>query len=230
MDLKDVSTQRYDIGRAAIFVYGTEDGDGVITPEAWDEADPLFASMIHIGNTEGAIDIAMNPEYSELTLPETSGPAAILRFLAGERPEFTLGIFPTPAGMRLFSPTSLGSAGQQRRRRVKEALLWIVPEELFLAEDVNNNVVEVPVTYAGGAFLKDGNPLTTAEQELVDMSILAWRCDFSRATPIYQHEDGGKSLREVTVMVQQDFSKPDGAQLFLVVGEASVFAMTFEGS
>lgn len=231
MELKDVATQRYDIGRAAIFVYGTEDlVTGEITPAAWDESDPLFDGMIHIGNTEGALDIAMNPEFSELTLPETSGPAAIRRYLSGERPEFTLGVFPAPHTIKLFSPTSLGSAGQQRRRRVKECVLWIVPEELFLAEDANGNVIEVPVTYVGGAFLKDGNPLTDDEQELADMSILAWRCDFTRATPMYQHEDGGKSLREVTVTIQQDFTKPDGAQLFLVVGEADQFAITFEGS
>jgi hypothetical protein len=229
MELKDVATQRYDIGRAAIFVHGTE-ANGLITPTAWDPSDPLFSSMIHIGNTEGAIDIAMNPEYSELTLPETSGPAAIRRFLTGEKPSFTIGIFPTPNGMKLFSPTGKGSAGQMRRRRVRERLLWIVPEEVFLAEDANGNVVEVPLTYAGGQFLKDGDPVSDEEQELLDMSLLCWRCDFQRATPVYRHEDGGKSLREVEVMLQQDFTRPDGCQLFLMLEEAADFGVDFEGS
>lgn len=228
-ELKDVATQRYDIGRAAIFVYGTE-VNGIITPAAWDESDPLFPGMIHIGNTEGAVEITMNPEYSELTLPETSGPAAIRRYLSGERPEFTIGIFPTPKSMKLFSPTNRGSAGQQRRRRVKEALIWIVPEEIFLGEDEDLNVVELPITYLGGQFLKDGEPLDDDDQELMDMSLLIWRADFGRATPVYRHEDGGKSLREVPVMCQQDFTKPDGCQLYLMMEEADEFGVTFEGS
>lgn len=230
MELRDVATQRYDIGRAAIFVHGTVAGD-VITPTPWDPADPLFTGMQHIGNTEGAVDIAANPEYSELTLPETSGPAAIKRYLSGEKPSFTIGVFPTPAGMSLFSPTGKGSAGQQRRRAVRESLLWIVPEEIFLKPNaVTGNVEEVPVTYAAGAFLKDGIAVTPAEQELLDMSLLIWRADFQRATPVFRHEDGGKSLREIEVSIQQDFTKPDGAQLWLMVAEADDFAIDFEGS
>lgn len=227
--LKDVATQRYDIGRAAIFVYGTE-SNGLITRAEWDESDPLFPGMIHIGNTEGAIEFEMNTEYSELTLPETSGPAAIKRYLTGHKPQFTIGVFPTANGMKFFSPTGKGSAGQQRRRRVKENLLWIVPEEVYLGEDVNGNVVELPLTYSGGAFLKDGDPLTDEEQELIDLSLLIWRADFEQLTPTYRHEDGGKSLKEVNVMVQQDFTKPDGAQLWLLLEEAADFGITFEGS
>lgn len=226
MELKDVSTQRYDIGRCAIFH----------TTPPWDGSDDLFgptalgAVTSHIGNTEGAVDIAPNSEYSELTLPETSGPAAIKRYLTGDKPQFEIGVFPNPDNIAIFSPTGKGSAGQQRRRPVKEHTLWIVPEELFLQEDNLGNMVEVEVTYAGGAFLKNGQPLTIAEQELVDMSMLVWRADFSRATPIFKHEDGGKSLKQITVMIQQDFTKPDGCQLYLMVGEASDYGISFMGS
>lgn len=226
MDLKDVSTQRYDIGRCAIFH---------MSPP-WDGSDDLFgntglgAATSHIGNTEGAVDIAPNSEYSELTLPETSGPAAIKRYLTGDKPQFEIGVFPNPENIAIFSPTGKGSAGQQRRRRVREHTLWIVPEELFLKEDNLGNMVEVPVTFAGGAFLKDGVALTPEEQELVDMSMLVWRADFSRATPIFKHEDGGKSLKQITVMIQQDFTKPDGCQLYLMVGEAADYGISFMGS
>lgn len=226
MDLQDVSTQRYDIGRCAIFH----------TTPPWDGSDDLFgvtalgAPNSHIGNTEGAVDIAPNSEYSELTLPETSGPAAIKRFLSGDKPSFEVGVFPNPVNIAIFSPTGKGSAGQQRRRRVREHTLWIVPEELFLKEDVNGNVGEVAVTYVGGVFLKDGVPLTADEQELMDMSMLVWRADFSRATPIFKHEDGGKSLKSITVNIQQDFSKPDGCQLYLMVGEAADLGISFMGS
>jgi len=212
MQLLAANTQRYDIGRAAIW-----------RRTVWDGTDNLFDDFVHIGNTEGAIDIAVNPEYSELTLPETSGPAAIKRFLAGEHPEFELGIFPSEAGLALFTPTARGTAGLERRRTAREHTLWIVPEELFLKRDAGGNMVEVEVTYEIGEFLKDGLPLTAEEQLLVDMSMVIWRADFSRSTPLYRHEDGGKSLRSVTVRAQQDFTKPDGAQLYLIMGELGDF-------
>lgn len=220
MDLISTATQRYDIGRMAMF-----------RRDPWDGTGSVFDGMTHIGNTEGAVEIEPNPEYSELTLPETSGPAALKRYLSGERPEFEIGIFPNPDNLKIFSPTGRGSAGQRRRRRVKEHLLWLVPEELFIGEDEDGNSVEVPVTYDAvtDTFLKDGEALTADEQELVDLSMIIWRADFGRATPRYVHEDGGKSLRSVPVTVQQDFDRPDGCQLYLMVGEAADFDIDLGG-
>lgn len=221
MDLISVGSQKYDIGKCAIF--------SVKPP--WDGSTDLFDTLVHIGTTEGPVEIAINPEYSELTLPENSGPAALKRYLSGEKPTFSLGVFPNPAKLKLFSPTGTGSAGQQRRRRVVEHTLWIVAEELFLKPDPTTLVVgEVPVTWNGTAFLKDGLALTADEQALVDMSMVIWRADFERLVPLYKHEDGGKSLKQINVTIQQDFTKPDGAQLFLVVGEADDFAIDFLGS
>jgi len=228
MDLINVSAQKYDIGKCAIFFYDP-DSDGV--GGVWDESGDLFALMTHIGTTEGEVNPEMNPEYSELTLPETSGPAALKRYLAGERPSFTVGVFPDPDKLRLFSPTGTGSAGQVFRRRVKEYTLWIVAQELFLKPDAVTGIVgAVPVTYNGVNFLKAGLPLTAEEQSLIDLSMLCWRADFERVTPRYQHDEGGKSLKEITVTIQQDFTKPDGCQLFLVVGEAVDFGVDFVGS
>lgn len=213
MQLTDVATQKYDIGRSAIFRAPVFDG-----------TFNLFDMFEHIGNTEGQVDLAMNPEYSELTLPETSGPAALKRYLTGEKPTFELGVFPNPDNIKIFSPTGRGSAGQKRRRAVVEHCLWIVPEQLFLKPDENGNEQEVEVTHTfAGGFLKDGVALTAEEQVLLDLSIILWRCDFGRATPLYKHEDGGKSLRSVPVSVQQDLTKPDGCQLMLVVGELADF-------
>ena len=223
MLLNDTATERFDIGRAAIFRYAPEyAGTGQTTAGAWDGTTDLFAEMEHIGTTEGPVDIGANPEYSELSI-EVTGPAALKRYLSGERPEFEIGVFPNPANMGVFTPTGRGSAGQKRRRLVREHTLWVVPEELFLETDAAGNMTEVAVTYAGGSFLKDGNALSVAEQELVDMSILIWRADFSRLTPLYQHDDGGKSLKNVTVTVQQDLQKPDGCQLYLVMSELADF-------
>lgn len=219
MELLSPDTQRYDIGRAAIF-----------RRDPWNGTGSVFTGMTHLGNTEGAIEIEPNAEYSELTLPETSGPAALKRYLSGERPSFEIGIFPNPDNLQVFSPTGRASAGQRRRRPVREHLLWIVPEELFLGEDENGNVVEVPVEYAAGAWTKDGEALSTEDQELLDLSLIIWRADFGRAAPRYVHEDGGKSLRSVPVTMQQDFARPDGCQLYLVLSEAADFDIDLGGA
>lgn len=207
MELKNISEERFDIGRAAI-----------LRAPAWDGSTDLFDAMEHIGTTEGPVEIEPNEEYSDLTI-EVTGPAILKRYLSGESPSFDLGIFPDPEKLALFSPTGTGSAGVTRRRLVAAHTLWLVAEELFLADDGTGRFVEVPVTYAGGVFLKDGSALTAAEQELVDMSIIIWKAQFGRATPRYAHEDGGKSLRTVPVQVLQDLTKPQGCQLYLLLSE-----------
>jgi hypothetical protein len=208
------NTQKYDIGRCALFYQ-----------PVWSTTTDLFPDFIHAGNSEGDVTIAVNGEYSELTLTETSGPAAIKRYLSGEKPTFELGIFPSEvARLALFSPTGKASSGQQRRRSVREFTLWLVPEDLFLKPNAVTGVTtEVAVTFAAGAWLKDGIALTTEEQRLRDLSLIIWRADFSRATPVFHYEDGGKAHLSVTVNVQQDLSKPDGCQNYLVLGEIADF-------
>jgi hypothetical protein len=215
MELTDLATQKFDIGRVALF--------GV--PGGWDGTTPLFAAggpLVHYGVVDGPVDPSTNPEYSELTI-ETTGPAALKRYLTGERPEFEISVYPNPENLRVFTPTGRGSAGQMRRRLVREHTLWLVPEELFLKADADGNMTEVVVAYDGAAWTKDDEALTAEETELLDMSMVIWRADFGRLTPIFQHEDGGKALKSVPVTVQQDITMPDGCQLYLVLGELSDF-------
>lgn len=221
MELQPIESQRFDIGKCAIFYRETP----------WAGTTDLFGELVHIGTTEGEVNIEANAEYSELTLPEVSGPAALKRYLAGERPQFTIGVFPDPDKLKLFSPTNTGSAGQQLRRRTAERTLWVVPQELFLAADpVTGRVSPVVVTYDGTEFLKAGESLSAADQELVNMSMLIWKADFERVTPRFQHDEGGKSLQEVTVNILQDFTKPDGCQLYLMMAEADEFEIDFTGA
>ena len=227
MELRDISTERFDIGRAAIFSHGEVDEYGVSTYSEWDGTTNLFDNLVHIGTTEGEVDIAANEEYSDLTI-EVTGPAILKRCLAGESPSFDVGLFPDPDKMKAFSPTGTASSGTSRRRLVKVHTLWIVPEELFLADDGTGRFVEVPVTFASGVFLKDGNALTTAEQELVDMSSVIWKAQFGRLTPRYNHDEGGKSLKTLPVQVLQDLTQPEGCQLILVMAEADEFGLDFE--
>jgi hypothetical protein len=214
MELRDLSNERFDIGRSAILRAPHWDGTGGLVA--------LFGDLEHIGTTEGPVDIEANEEYSDLTI-EVTGPAILKRYLSGESPSFEMGVFPDPEKMALFSPTGSASAGSKRRRQVLPHTLWIVPEELFLAPDATGRMVEVPITFAAGAFLKDGDPLTADEQDLVDMSILVWKAQFGRMTPRYSHEDGGKSLKTVPVQILQDLAKPDGAQLYMVMAELETF-------
>lgn len=229
MELRDLRTERFDIGRAAILRFAPEGGAGQRTTGEWDGTVPLFDAMEHIGTTEGPVDIEANAEFSDLTI-EVTGPAILKSYLSGEAPTFEIGVFPDPEKMRVFSPTGTASAGVMRRQPARLSTLWLVAEELFLAPDENGRIVEVPVTYVGGEFLKDGDPLTQEEQDLVDMSLVIWKVRMGRATPRFAHEDGGKSLRSVPMAVLQDFDRPNGAQLWLAGAEIEEFEVDFAGS
>jgi hypothetical protein len=225
MELRDTSTERFDIGRAAIFRFNPEGGAGLAADGSWDGTADLFAGMEHIGTTEGEIDLESNPEFSDLTI-ELTGPAILKRYLNGEAPSFEIGMYPDPDKMQVFSPSGMASAGTKRRRLVRAHTLWVAPEQLFLDADQN----EVAITFVGGEFLKAGEPLTAAELELVDMSIVIWKAQFGRLTPRYQHDEGGKSLKTVEVNVLQDMTKPDHAQLYMVLSEMDEFEIDFEGA
>lgn len=213
MDLETLSDRQYDIGKCAVFY----------TDPVWDTTTNLFATggpLVHLGTTEGEVRIAPNPEYSELTLPENTGPSALKRYITGTRPSFTLGLFPDIDQMKVVSPTGIASLGAERQRLAKTYTLWIVPEALFLKPDANGNPTEVSVVLTAGNWLKDGIALTTEEERLLHLSSVIWKADFQPLTPVYRHEDGGKALSEVEVVVQHDFTKPQGCQQILVLGEA----------
>lgn len=210
-----LNSRKYDIGKAAVFA--VEGG--------WDGTTPLFASdgpLVWIGATEGEIKIEPNPAYSELTLPEQTGPAAILRYLTGTRPTFTLGIFPTLEGMSLLSPTGLASMGFEQQVLAKTHTLWIVPWALFQKKGVLGFDQPVPVVYNGANWTKDAVAIAedSEDERRLFLSALIWKADLAPITTVYRHEDGGKALTQVEVTVQQDFDRPEGCQQVLILGEA----------
>lgn len=212
MQIEALSDRSYDIGKCVIFY-----------ADPWDGTTNLFASggpLTHLGTTEGEVRIAPNPEYSELTLPESLGPSALKRYLTGTRPTFTAGLFPDLEQMKIVSPTGIASLGQERQRLVKSWLLWVVPELLFLKPDANGNNQAVAVVLTAGTWLKDGVALTAEEERLLHLSSVIWKADFQPLTPVYRHADGGKALTEIEVTVQHDLTKPEGCQQVLVLGEA----------
>ncbi len=218
ISLTNIASQTYDIGRAAIFA-----------ADYWDGSGDLIASLTHIGNTEGEASIEPNEEYSALTIPENLGPAALKKYVTGAAPSFTVGVFVSPAGLALFSPTGSGSLGNMRQRRVKERTIWIVPEQLFIAPDGNGIEQEVELTLSGGVWTKDGNAFSAEDTRLFNLSVFGWKTHFERALPVYRHEDGGKSLREITVHFLQDLDKPDGHQLLTVGADLAASGINLEG-
>ena len=231
MELRALSAQKYDIGKCVVFAYSEDSAGDAAAAEAagygeWNTAKNLFDDLVHIGTTEGAVEIAANEEFSDLTIEDT-GPAILKSYLSGESPSFELGLFPNPAQMKAFSPTGTASAGYQRRPLASTKTLWIVPEQLFL-EYTANVPAEVAVTFAAGVFLKNAGALSTEDQRLVDSSILIWKARFGRLTPKFAHEDGGKSLTSVPVTVLQDFAKPNGCQLYLSLSELDDYEYTLD--
>lgn len=215
MDLLALNDRKYDIGKCAVFY----------TDPAWDETTNLFATggpLVHLGTTEGEVRIAPNPEYSELTLPEATGPAALKRYLTGTRPTFSLGLFPDLDQMAVVSPTGIASLGFERQRLAKALTLWIAPEALFLEADANGFMVPVPVILDAGVWKKNSVAIAadSEDERLLFMSSVIWKADFQPLTPVYRHEEGGKALSEIEVVVQTDLEKPEGCNQILVLGEA----------
>lgn len=225
MELNDLRDQTYDIGKCAVFY----------ADPVWDGTTNLFAAggpLTFLGAMEGPVKFAPNPEYSNLTIPEQLGPGILKRYITGNNPTATFGMFPDLAQMKVVSPTGVASLGHERQRLTRALTLWIVPERLFLKNDANGFSVKVPVVMVAGVFLKDGLALTAEEQAMIDISCIVWKGDFTPLTPNFAHADGGKSLTEVDLTAQVDLSRPEGCNQVLVLGEAlgdyKVFEIDFE--
>ena len=212
MELNDLRDQSYDVGRVAHF----------FTDPAWDGTTNLFAAdgpLEYLGATMGEFRWTPNAEYQELTVPELLGPAALKRYLTGTRPTATFRGFPTLAFMRAVSPIGVASLGHERQRLAKTFTIFSVPEALLLKPDANGFMKKVPLVLTAGVWLKDGVALTTAEEELLYLSSLAWKVDCTPATPLYRWEEGGRSDIELELVAQTDLDRPEGCNQVLHLGE-----------
>lgn len=221
MQSASVFGRRYDIGKALIFAYSEDDGG---TFGVWDGATDMFANMAQVPTgTESPLEETSNAEYSDLTIEDT-GPAIHKRYLSGESPTLSLRAYATDAGLTFFSPTGTASSGFSRRPLTKNYTIWVVPEQLFATYDANGKPdYTAEITYVGGVFLKDGEALTTEEQELANLSRIYWKVQADRLSAPYNSENGGSAVADVTLQVLQDFTKPEGCQLVLAVSELDDF-------
>jgi hypothetical protein len=229
MQIADVTGRRYDIGKALIFAYTEDDG---VSFKTWDGSGNFFENLRQKAGTESPVSESPNSEYSDLVIEDT-GPAIHKRYMTGESPTLTLNVYATDEAITFFSPTGTASAGFTRRPLVKEYSLWVVPEQLFATYNPNGKPdFTADITFTGGVFLKDGDPLTVDEQELADVSRIYWRVHSERLVPPFDSADGGNARAEVTLQVMQDFTKPDGCQLYLSLSEMDdyEYELDFEGA
>lgn len=201
-NLLDLTAQVRAIGRGSIF-YGT----GAFAGSGTDLA------LTHLGDTEGEIGLESNDEYSELTLPELTGPVPHEKYISGQAPVITMPLYAADAALRaITSPTGSASGGYQRRRSVTEYSLVIFPEDVFIE---SNAQAQLGYTTAGG-WTVGGDAATSAQEALLDLAIFFWRGHFETVLPMYRHEDGGKVVQEVVFHAMHNGDMPDGHHIYTI--------------
>jgi hypothetical protein len=207
--LLDLSAQLRAIGRASVF-YKAGAYTYVASPTGAD------LTLTHLGDTEGEIGIELNEEYSAMTLPELTGSAMHNRYIAGESPVVTIPLYVADPALRaIVSPTGSASGGYMRRRAVTEYTLVLIPEEVFI--EGNAQVALAGTNTAGTmAWTVGGDAATAAQLSLLGNSIWFWRGHFTKAAPIYKHEDGGKVVQSISFQSLYNTSMPDGHKLYTI--------------
>lgn len=201
LSLDNLTTAVRAIGRASIFRFPG--------PFAF-AAGGTDITLTYLGDTEGVVDVEHNSTYSDLTLPELTGDAIHERYHAGYNPRVTIPAYVADEAVYpIFSPVN-AHGGTWRRRSVTEYGLAIIPEQTFIESNA-----QVSITYDKvNAWQVGGNAATSAQLNLLDVSIWFWRGHFEKITPKYQHADGGKAVKEVVYQAMFNTSMPDGAGLF----------------
>lgn len=183
----------------------------------WDRATPL--ALTHLGDTEGDIVIATNAEVAALTLPELSGPAAIEADYTGENPTVELPLFlADPALLSIVSPIGGKNAGATRRRAVDEFTLVIMPEALFLKNNVDGAPERKQLSFTGGEWKLDNVALTAEQTEMLGQSTWLWRGYFNRPPRSFRGGagDASKAIETVSFQVMQHPGMPEGNMLYTI--------------
>jgi hypothetical protein len=224
--LLPIFAQDYDVGRMVLLLAnpGTPPDD---YPQYWDGTAPI--KFEHGGNTEGKVAPAANTEFSDLTLPENTGPAIIKRYVTGHKPTFTFDTFADPRRLRIFTPTGSASGGQERQRLAKAHTVWLAPEQLFIKRNADGTEVAVSLNLNAGTWTKDGDAFTAEDQRLFDLSTFFWKVMFDQLMIPYSHDNGGKANVTVTATVMGDFTKPDGHQLWTNGQDLATSGVDLEG-
>jgi hypothetical protein len=216
--LLDLSTVVRSWGRGVVFY-----------AERWSPGSPL--TLTHLGDTEGDISIATNPEMAMLTTPELTGPAAHEVDYTGEAPTVEIPLYLTsPELIGVVTPTGLASAGRSRRSAPLEYTLVIFPEALFLKADTDGVVQSYDLAVSGGDWTLNAVALTAAQLTLLGASFWAWRCVFT--TPPRRFLGGAgdarKNIETVTATLLHHPDMPEGHHLY-TMGDPGDSAIDIEG-
>jgi hypothetical protein len=221
--LQELTIAAAAMGRAAVLIAVNDayyPGDDLVVGDTqrWDRTGDLL--LAHLGNTEGDVEFASDPAFSEMAFPELTGPMAHRRLYDGESLVVTLPLFFADPDLRaIASPTGSASGGYGRQRPVREHTLVIVPEQLLY--DPTADAFEALTYSQANGFRVGGSALTDEQERLLGLSVWIWRGSFGRNLPAYSHADGGKTIVpvEFTAMYAEEF--PDGHRLY-TLGDPTV--------
>lgn len=214
--VKPLREHLVDLGKARIFyaVDGPLAAD--VTPVHWDGSSAL--ELKELGLTEGEMQLAPNPEYSDLKLGEYTGPAILKRYYTGEAPVLTVSMFlADPALRAIISPSGTSGAGFESQQPIQLLTLVLFPEMLF------RGAVGEPLktlTYVGGAWELDGSPLPESLDRYIGQTVWLWAAAPTRTPLVFQHADGGRALAQAEFAVIQDIYGspwlPEGAEMYWI--------------
>ncbi len=205
-NLLDLTTILRTFGRGVVF-----------SAPRWDRDVPL--ALTHLGDTEGDISIATNPEVSGLTLPELSGPAMHEADYTGENPVVELPLYlADPALLAIVSPIGSASAGATRRRAVAERMLVVIPEALFLVNNLSGAPERKQLAFAAGVWTLDGNPLSADQIDLLGQATWLWRGFFNRPPRSFKGGagDAKKNIETVSFQSMHHPGMPEGHMLYTI--------------
>lgn len=204
MTLTDLATIVRDLGRGSVFYsVGAYGGTGT------------DLTLIHLGDTEGAVVTEASPEYQELMLEELTGPIAHQKYMQGIKPVVTIPLFSALSSLTpVVDPVGVASGtqggGYDRRQAVQEYALVIIPEAVFIEARA-----QVVVSYTTiGDWDVGGDVATAAQLALLDLGIFFWRGHFDPLIREYAHPDGGKLVQEVTFHAMHNFSMQQGHYVY----------------
>jgi len=207
-------------------------GRGVVFyANRWDPGLGSGLTLTHLGDTEGDISIATNPELAKLTVPELTGPAAHELDFTGEDPVIEFPLYLTdPALLAIVSPSGSQHGGRSRRYAPVERTIVIFPEALLLVPDVDGFPQRQTLAFSGGAWTIGGDPLDAARLTLLGSSFWLWRAVFNKPARRFLGGagDARKNIEQVSVQSMHHPDMPEGHHLY-TTGDPAEAGIDIEG-
>jgi hypothetical protein len=112
---------------------------------------------------------------------------------------------------------------------VHEQTWWLVPEQLLMKTNSDGTQTATTIDLTTGTWTKDGEAFSAEDQRLFDLSTFFWKLHAEQTMIPYRWENVGKANMAGTAHVLQDFTKPDGHQLWTIGADLSESGIDLEG-